>query len=56
MRHIEKGNEPQYLTEHKEGWLQTFLASGKKRPDSKKYAHPKIVDAYLKNLLSQIFN
>ena len=45
MRHIEKGREPEYLTEHKEQWLCAFLESGKKRPDSKKYAHPQIIDA-----------
>lgn len=45
MRHIDKGGEPEYLTEHKDKWLKTFIESGKTRPDSKKYAHPKIVDA-----------
>lgn len=44
MRHIEKGCEPEYLTEHKDKWLEAFLASGKPRPDSNKYAHPKIKD------------
>ena len=45
MRHINKGCEPEYLTEHKDKWLEAFLTSNKTRPDSKKYAHPKIVDA-----------
>ena len=45
MRHIEKGCEPEYLTEHKDKWLEAFLTNNKPRPDSKKYAHPKIVDA-----------
>ena len=51
MRHIEKGSEPEYLTEHKEVWLKKFLEKCKAhpdeniRPDSKKYAHPQIVDA-----------
>ena len=49
MRHIDKGSEPEYLTEHKEQWLRTFIESGKPRPDSKKYAHQHIVDA-LKNV------
>ncbi|MBR2887220.1 MAG: HNH endonuclease, partial [Bacteroidales bacterium] len=45
MRHINKGCEPEYLTEHKDKWLEAFLTNNKPRPDSKKYAHPKIVDA-----------
>lgn len=45
MRHIDKGCEPEYLTEHKEQWLKTFIESGKPRPESHKYAHKKIVDA-----------
>jgi len=53
MRHIDKGSEPEYLTEHKDKWLEAFLENIKmhpndkkyKRPDSKKYAHPKIFDA-----------
>jgi len=44
MRHINKGCEPEYLTKHKDKWLEAFLASGKPRPDSSKYAHPKIKD------------
>lgn len=44
MRHIDRLEEPEILTNKKDEWLQKYLASGKKRPDSSKYGHPKIVD------------
>lgn len=52
MRHIDKGSEPEYLTKHKDKWLEAFLENIKmhpndkkyQRPDSNKYAHPKIKD------------
>lgn len=42
MRHIERLEEPAILTKKKNVWLADFLASGKLRPDSSKYANPKI--------------
>jgi uncharacterized protein (TIGR02646 family) len=42
MRWIERLPEPQILIDRKKEWLDNFLASGKKRPDSSKYAHEQI--------------
>ncbi len=39
MRHIERLPEPDKLREKGSQWLAQFLASGKNRPDSSKYAH-----------------
>lgn len=39
MRKINRLPEPQILVDKKVQWLQSYLASGKKRPDSSKYAH-----------------
>ena len=39
MRGLERLPEPQILIDKKNIWLTKFLASGKKRPDSSKYAH-----------------
>jgi uncharacterized protein (TIGR02646 family) len=42
MRAITRLPEPQILIDRKVVWLSDFLASGKKRPDSSKYAHDQI--------------
>ena len=39
MRNVQRLPEPQILVDRKEVWLNNFLASGNKRPDSSKYAH-----------------
>lgn len=39
MRGLQRLPEPQILIVRKATWLTNFLASGKKRPDSSKYAH-----------------
>jgi uncharacterized protein (TIGR02646 family) len=39
---IQRLPEPQILIDKKKEWLDAFLASGKKRPDSSKYAHEMI--------------
>lgn len=39
MRGLTRLPEPQILIDRKANWLADFLASGKKRPDSSKYAH-----------------
>jgi hypothetical protein len=36
MRTIQRLPEPQILMDRKKQWLDTFLASGKPRPDSNK--------------------
>lgn len=42
MRGLQRLPEPQILINRKNTWLTSFLASGKKRPDSSKYAHNSI--------------
>ena len=42
MRGLTRLPEPQILVNRKANWLADFLASGKKRPDSNKYAHDQI--------------
>ncbi|KGK29177.1 MULTISPECIES: HNH endonuclease [unclassified Cellulophaga] len=42
MRGLQRLPEPQILIDRKVTWLSNFLASGKKRPDSSKYAHNSI--------------
>jgi len=42
MRGLIRLPEPQILTVRKTVWLTNFLASGKSRPDSNKYAHDQI--------------
>ncbi|WP_417364531.1 HNH endonuclease [Galbibacter sp.] len=42
MRGFQRLPEPQILIDRKNAWLTSFLASGKKRPDSSKYAHNSI--------------
>lgn len=42
MRGLTRLPEPQILIDRKANWLADFLASGKKRPDSSKYAHDTI--------------
>jgi uncharacterized protein (TIGR02646 family) len=42
MRGIERLPEPQILIDKKEIWLNNFIATGNKRPDSSKYAHDSI--------------
>ncbi len=42
MRHLKRLPVPQILVEKKEEWTRKFIASGKKRPDSSKYAHASI--------------
>ena len=42
MRHLDRLPEPDILKQKSVQWLATFLASGKKRPDNSKYAHPSI--------------
>jgi len=42
MRGLQRLPEPQILIDKKDIWLTNFLASGKKRPDSSKYAHKSI--------------
>lgn len=42
MRGLTRLPEPQILVGRKANWLADFLASGKKRPDSSKYAHDQI--------------
>ncbi len=44
MRHIERLAKPQILAEKGAVWLEKFLISGAKRPPSKQYAHPQIVE------------
>ncbi len=43
MRHIERLAEPDILAKKKTEWTNNFIASGKDRPDSTKYAHKDIV-------------
>ena len=42
MRALQRLPEPQILIDKKKEWLDNFLTSGKKRPDSSKYAHEMI--------------
>ncbi len=42
MRGITRLPEPQILVDRKANWLRDYLASGKARPDSTKYAHDQI--------------
>lgn len=42
MRHLNRLPEPQVLIDKKILWRDNFLASGKDRPDSSKYAHKDI--------------
>lgn len=42
MRGLTRLPEPQILVDRKVKWLEDFLASKKKRPDSSKYAHDQI--------------
>lgn len=42
MRHINRLPEPDILRQKGSQWLADFLESGKKRPDSSKYAHENI--------------
>jgi len=42
MRGITRLPEPQILIDRKANWLNDFIASGKTRPDSSKYAHNQI--------------
>jgi uncharacterized protein (TIGR02646 family) len=42
MRALQRLPEPAILIDKKQQWLDTFLASGKPRPDSNKYAHETI--------------
>jgi len=42
MRALTRLPEPQILQQRGAGWLAAFLASGKTRPDSSKYANPQI--------------
>jgi uncharacterized protein (TIGR02646 family) len=42
MRALQRLPEPQILVDRKKQWLDAFLASGKPRPDSNKYAHESI--------------
>lgn len=42
MRGLTRLPEPQILIDRKGLWLINFLASGNKRPDSSKYAHPSV--------------
>lgn len=42
MRSLERLPEPQILTDRKENWRDSFIASGNKRPDSNKYGHNSI--------------
>lgn len=42
MRGITRLPEPQILIDRKVDWLNNFIASGKPRPDSSKYAHNQI--------------
>lgn len=44
MIHITRLPKPQRLIEKSEQWTSDFIASGKKRPDNKKYGHPQIKD------------
>ena len=43
MRHLQRLPEPEILKRKKAEWTEKFLASGKDRPDSSKYAHQDIV-------------
>lgn len=45
MRHIDRLPEPDILREKGSLWLTKYIESGKKRPDSSKYAHPSIKQA-----------
>lgn len=40
---IARLREPRILAEKKATWAAAFTASGKRRPDSNKYAHPEVV-------------
>lgn len=51
MRHIDRAAEPPILKKKKDTWLRDFLASGKDRPESSKYAHPDVLE-YLKRMSS----
>jgi uncharacterized protein (TIGR02646 family) len=42
MRGLQRLPEPQILVDRKASWLVDFMASGKKRPDSSKYAHDSV--------------
>lgn len=44
MRHIDRAAEPPILAKKKDAWLGEFIASGKDRPDSSKYANPQILN------------
>ncbi len=45
MRHIDRLPKPQILEQKGKEWLDKFLESGKKRPDSSKYAHQSVKQA-----------
>jgi hypothetical protein len=49
MRALERLSEPTILAERGQQWLNIYLSSGKKRPDSKKYAH-KAIKAQLNSM------
>jgi len=42
VRHIRRLNEPAVITRLGNGWLQAFLASGNKRPNSNTYSHTEV--------------
>lgn len=42
MRHLDRLPEPQILIDRKIQWRDNFIASGKLRPDSSKYAHQSV--------------
>ena len=44
MRYLKRLAEPDILIKKKKEWTEKFIISGKKRPDSSKYAHQKIKD------------
>jgi len=44
MIHIRKLEKPEILDRKEAEWLESFIKSGKERPDSKKYAHKDIKD------------
>ena len=42
MRTVERPAKPNVLRDHADEWTDAFRASGKPRPDSRRYAHPEI--------------
>ncbi len=42
MRTVERPAKPNVLRDHADQWTDAFRASGKPRPDSRRYAHPEI--------------